>query len=74
MIGGAGFLAGRGAARRQMQEQDEEARISTLESQPAASRPSGPDLTAQLAELAKLRDSGALDEAEFESAKRKVLG
>jgi hypothetical protein len=39
---------------------------------PAAS--AGGDLTSQLERLAKLRDSGALTEAEFESMKRKVIG
>jgi hypothetical protein len=43
----------------------------------AASSPTpdaGGDLTSQLERLTKLRDSGALTEAEFESMKRKVIG
>jgi hypothetical protein len=40
---------------------------------PAASLAAFPDLVAQLAQLAQLRDAGALSEAEFELAKTKLL-
>jgi hypothetical protein len=40
---------------------------------PAADLAASPDLVAQLAQLAQLRDAGALSEAEFEQAKAKLL-
>jgi hypothetical protein len=40
---------------------------------PAAAAPA-PDMASQLAELAKLKEQGALSEEEFEAAKRKILG
>jgi hypothetical protein len=40
---------------------------------PAANLAASPDLVAQLAQLAQLRDAGALSEAEFELAKAKLL-
>jgi hypothetical protein len=43
------------------------------QSQPAAAAPP-PDPTAQLRELAKLRDDGILTEEEFAAEKRKLLG
>jgi hypothetical protein len=43
---------------------------------PAAPAPAaaGPDPIAQLTQLAALKDSGALTEAEFEAEKAKILG
>ncbi len=49
-------------------------------SRPAQHRPrsgtggAAPDPVAQLTQLAALRDSGALTEAEFEAQKAKILG
>ena len=45
---------------------------STIRPQPPAT--GGNDLLGQLAELARLRDAGALSEAEFEAAKVRLLG
>jgi hypothetical protein len=41
---------------------------------PAAAPSGGTDAVAQLEKLAKLRDSGALTDAEFEQQKAKILG
>lgn len=41
---------------------------------PAPATPAGPDVAGQLAELAKLKEQGALTDEEFEAAKRKLLG
>ncbi len=41
---------------------------------PAAAPPAAPDTIAQLTQLAALKDSGALTEAEFEAEKAKLLG
>jgi hypothetical protein len=87
MIGGTAYVAGKAgqrAAYRQQdaaaQEQDQDARLANLEAQqpapqqpPAAAAPAT-DVVAQLGELAKLKDSGALTDAEFEAAKRQLLG
>jgi membrane protease subunit (stomatin/prohibitin family) len=40
---------------------------------PAAAAPAEPDKIAQLTQLAALRDSGALTEAEFAAEKAKIL-
>jgi hypothetical protein len=40
----------------------------------AAAPAAAPDAVAQLTQLASLKDSGALSEAEFEAAKAKILG
>ena len=41
---------------------------------PAPVAPAQPDTVAQLTQLAALKDSGALTEAEFEAEKAKILG
>jgi hypothetical protein len=40
--------------------------------QPAA--PAAPDLTAQLEQLAKLKEQGLISEADYESKKKQILG
>lgn len=40
---------------------------------PVSAAPGGPDLAEQLANLASLRESGALTDAEFEQAKARLL-
>jgi hypothetical protein len=40
----------------------------------AAAPPGTPDLTAQLMQLAQLKDQGVLSEEEFQAAKAKLLG
>ncbi len=42
--------------------------------QPTQAAMPGPDLTTQLQQLAKLKESGVLSEDEFQAAKAKVLG
>jgi Short C-terminal domain len=44
------------------------------EQRAAAPSPDEGDLVAQLSRLAQLRDSGALTESEFQSAKTRILG
>jgi putative oligomerization/nucleic acid binding protein len=83
MIGGAGVLAGRSAARASDREADQEQRLEQLEATqqaPAASAPAPAptgggqdDLVDKLKELSGLVDSGALTKDEFEAAKRKLL-
>jgi hypothetical protein len=84
MLGGAGYMAGKSAARRSAQEEDQSARISDLEAQqapaqppppapPAAGPAGGGDLVSQLKQLKDLQDAGALTPEEFEAAKQKLL-
>ncbi len=78
MIGGAGVVAGRNAARRTQYEQDQEARIAQLESQPAPPQAAAPpagqtDLVSKLKELQTLQQQGVLSADEFDAAKKKLL-
>jgi len=83
MIGGAGVMAGRAAARNSYRESDQEERIEQLEANqqapppPPASPAPAPaaqdDLVSKLKELSSLVDSGALTKDEFEAAKQKLL-
>jgi hypothetical protein len=87
MMGGAGYVAGKHAQRSAGREQDQEARIESLEAQggapaaapapppaPAPAAGGGQDVVARLTELKGLLDAGALSQDEFDAAKRKVLG
>jgi hypothetical protein len=78
MIGGAGFLAGRSAARASERESEEQQRIAELEAQqqqaPVAAAPAaGDDLVSQLQELKTLQQEGVLTVDEFDAAKQKLL-
>lgn len=88
MIGGTAAIAhkrGQQSAMAAQQEADQEARLAELEAQqaqaaapppaapaPAAAAPAA-DVTTQLAQLAQLKDSGALTQEEFDAAKAKLL-
>jgi membrane protease subunit (stomatin/prohibitin family) len=77
MVGGVGYAAGRAAAKRNVQEESQEQRLSGLEGQQAAATPTAATPTGgmaeQLEQLGKLRDKGVLTPEEFERAKQKVL-
>jgi hypothetical protein len=86
MIGGAGVMAGRAAARRSQQQAEQEERLASLEAQQAPGTsppPSGnvqqpvpgqqDDLVAKLSQLKEMADAGALTPAEFDTAKQKLL-
>lgn len=88
MIGGTAYLAGRAGARAQERayaeqaaEADQSERIAALEAQqaapaplPAAAAPAGgSDVVAELTKLKGLLDAGVLTQAEFETAKQRVL-
>ncbi|MEY9887729.1 hypothetical protein ABIA31_001358 [Catenulispora sp. MAP5-51] len=61
-------------------QQDQPVQATMQAEPPAAAEPAAPaapsmdDKLAQLKELASLRDSGILSEAEFEAQKQKILG
>jgi membrane protease subunit (stomatin/prohibitin family) len=65
-----GHMANKQAAAAQQQAQAAPPEYAPA---PAAAAPA-PDPVAQLTQLAALRDSGALTEAEFEAQKAKILG
>ncbi len=89
MVGGAGYAAGKRRQRGQYREDEQEARLESLEQQqaqaqappppPAAPAPAAPaagggtDVVARLTELKGLLDAGVLSPEEFEAAKAKVL-
>ena len=79
MVGGAAYYAGKRRQESQYREADEQARIEELEARqsvatPAAqSGPTGDEAIEQLKQLAELKDSGVLTEAEFEVQKQKLL-
>jgi hypothetical protein len=77
MVGGTAYAVGKHAQRSNYREDDQEARLQQLESQqyaqpmPPAGGPT--DIAANLAQLKGLLDQGALTQAEFDSAKQKLL-
>ncbi len=66
-----GHMANKQAQAAQAQQAAPEAPAAAPAPEPAAA---GPDPVQQLTQLAALRDSGALTEAEFEAEKAKILG
>ena len=85
VVGGGAYVAGRSMGRRseerQQAEYEQNERISSLEQQPA--QPAAPQAPAaaepasmldQLNQLAALHQQGALTDAEFATAKGKLLG
>ena len=66
-----GHMANKQAAAAQ---QPEYAEPAPAPAPPPAPAPQAPDPIAQLTQLAALKDSGALTEAEFEAEKAKLLG
>lgn len=79
MVGGAAYYAGKRRQESQYREADEQARIEELEARQsvatpvAQSGPTGDEAIEQLKQLAELKDSGVLTEAEFEVQKQKLL-
>ncbi len=84
-VGGGAYLAGKHRARRQAdqeyQDAEQDQRISDLEQgqaaaapPAAASQPAAPTMGDQLNQLADLHNQGVLSDAEFANAKAKLLG
>ncbi len=84
-VGGGAYLAGKHAARKQADQQYQDAsqdqRISDLEQQQApaappaaAPQPAEPSMASQLNQLADLHNQGVLSDSEFAAAKAKLLG
>jgi hypothetical protein len=79
MVGGAAYYAGKRRQDTMYREDEQEARLQQLEAQqapaPAAApaAPAGGDAIERLKELAQLKESGVLSDAEFEVQKQKIL-
>jgi hypothetical protein len=79
MVGGAAYYAGKRRQDTVYREDEQEARLQDLEARqsvatPAApSGPAGEDAIERLKQLAELKDSGVLTDAEFEIQKQKIL-
>jgi hypothetical protein len=79
MVGGTAYAVGKSRQRAQYREEDEQARLDELEARQsvatpvAPAGPTGDAAIAQLKELAQLKDSGVLTQAEFDAQKQKLL-
>jgi len=71
VVGTAAVVGGH-MANKQAQAQEAQAPAAEPQAAPAPAA-AGPDPVAQLTQLAALKDSGALTEAEFEAEKAKIL-
>jgi membrane protease subunit (stomatin/prohibitin family) len=78
VVGGGAYAAGRGMGRRAEQrdqaESDQEAPTGTQEQQQAPAASDSSQMLDQLNQLAALHEQGALTDAEFSTAKGKLLG
>jgi uncharacterized membrane protein YebE (DUF533 family) len=70
----AGVAYKAGQRRTQQNQYDDQARAAPPPAAPAPAAPAPSDSTAELERLAKLHESGALNDEEFAAAKSKLLG
>jgi hypothetical protein len=79
MVGGAAYYAGKRRQDTQYREEEQTARLDDLEARQSmatpvqASGPSNDEAIEQLKQLAALKDSGVLTQAEFDAQKQKLL-
>jgi hypothetical protein len=74
VAGTAAAVGARAGARQAANTQASAPEAPPAEAPPASAPAEAPDRVAQLTQLAALKDSGALTEAEFEAEKAKLLG
>ncbi len=74
VVGGGAYVAGKKMGQRQGQQQEQESPPASVPSQAGPSEPTQPSVSDQLAKLSSLHQQGALNDAEFASAKAKLLG
>jgi hypothetical protein len=74
VVGTAAVVGGHMANKQAAQAQQAEPAPAPAAAPPAPAAAPAPDPIAQLTQLAALKDSGALTEAEFEAEKAKLLG
>jgi uncharacterized membrane protein YebE (DUF533 family) len=70
----AGVAYKAGQRRTQQNQYDDQAQAAPPQAAPAPAAPAPADSTAELERLAKLHESGALNDEEFAAAKAKLLG
>jgi uncharacterized membrane protein YebE (DUF533 family) len=70
----AGVAYKAGQRRTQQNQYDDQAQAAPPPAAPAPAAPAPADSTAELERLAKLHESGALNDEEFAAAKSKLLG
>jgi uncharacterized membrane protein YebE (DUF533 family) len=70
----AGVAYKAGQRRTQQNQYDDQAQAAPPPAAPAPAAPAPSDSTAELERLAKLHESGALNDEEFAAAKSKLLG
>jgi Short C-terminal domain len=79
MVGGAAYYAGKRRQDTMYREDEQEARLQELEARQSVATPVAPsgatgnDAIEQLKELAQLKESGVLTQAEFDVQKQKIL-
>jgi len=73
-VGGGAYLAGKKMGQRQGQQQDQEQTQASVPSQATSSESPQQSVSDQLAKLSSLHQQGALNDAEFASAKAQLLG
>lgn len=86
LVGGAAYMMGRGAAQRAQHETDQDEAIAAAQQQqiyvpapppqqyvPSDAGAPPRDMSTQLGQLAQLRQQGLLTDAEFETAKARLL-
>jgi membrane protease subunit (stomatin/prohibitin family) len=74
VVGTAAVVGGHMANKQADQAQAAEAQPAQAAAPPPAPAAAAPDTIAQLTQLAELKDSGALTQAEFDAEKAKLLG
>jgi Short C-terminal domain len=74
VVGTAAVVGGHMANKQAAQAQQAEPAPAAPAPGPAPAAAAAPDPIAQLTQLAALKDSGALTEAEFDAEKAKILG
>jgi hypothetical protein len=81
-VGGTAYAAGRHGQKVRQREEEQDAQLADLQDQQDADVPAQPtsaemsegERVSALKDLKELFDSGAINEAEFEKEKQKILG
>ena len=73
VAGTASAVSGR-VARRQQQKWSAQEQPVAAAAPPAPAAAAAPDYTAELEQLARLRDEGVISEADFDAKKKQLLG
>jgi hypothetical protein len=74
VVAGTAAAVGAHAANRRAETANQEAPVPQAPPAPQAPAAPAPDPIAQMTQLAALRDSGALTQAEFDTQKARILG